>query len=158
VSVHAIDMEASIRFYVDVFGMEQVPSPDFEDPVTWLQLDDQQLHLFLRDDTTSAPPFHHLGLDVDDFEAVYLKATELGVLDRSIAVPVRELPGGEVQMYLRDPAGNLVEVDWPDAATLDRSVMGEIPKLADFLPQSEEALEARLYRTREATPVGGGGE
>ena len=119
-SVHAIDMEASIRFYVDVFGMEQVPSPDFE--------------------------------------AVYLKATELGVLDRSIAVPVRELPGGEVQMYLRDPAGNLVEVDWPDAATLDRSTMGEIPKLADFLPQSEEALEARLYRTREAAPLGGGGE
>ena len=26
-------------------------------------------------------------------------------------------------MYLRDPAGNLVEVNWPDASSLDRSVV-----------------------------------
>ena len=52
---------------------------------------------------------------------------------------------GSAQMYLRDPAGNLVEVDWPDASTLDREVVGEIALLADERPQSDEARRARLY-------------
>ncbi len=42
---------------------------------------------------------------------------------------VRELPDGAVQMYLRDPAGNLVEVNWPDVTTLDREVIPEIQKI-----------------------------
>ena len=47
-----------------------------------------------------------------------------------------ELPDGSVQMYLRDPAGNLVELDWPDVTTLDRSVFPEIKKLGDAVPQT----------------------
>jgi hypothetical protein len=32
-------------------------------------------------------------------------------------------------MYLRDPADNLVEVNWPDVTTLDRDVIPEIQKI-----------------------------
>ena len=32
-------------------------------------------------------------------------------------------------MYLRDPAGNLVEINWPDVTTLDRSVVTHIEKV-----------------------------
>ena len=35
-----------------------------------------------------------------------------------------------MQLYVRDPAGNLVEINWPDAATLDRSVVTSIEKVA----------------------------
>ncbi|MCA1729793.1 MAG: VOC family protein, partial [Actinobacteria bacterium] len=42
---------------------------------------------------------------------------------------IYELPDGTVQLYLRDPAGNMVEVNWPDVSTLDRSVVGEIEKV-----------------------------
>jgi catechol 2,3-dioxygenase-like lactoylglutathione lyase family enzyme len=147
VSIHAYDMEASLRFYVEVLGMERVPSPDFEVPIEWLQLGDQQLHVFLRD--TPAPEFHHIGLDVDDFEAAYLMAVERGAFDGGAWAPnVRELPDGSVQMYLRDPAGNLVELDWPDVTTLDRSVVTEIRKLEDERPQGEKARRARLYAGR----------
>jgi catechol 2,3-dioxygenase-like lactoylglutathione lyase family enzyme len=147
VSVHAVDLEESLRFYEEVFGMERLPSPNFDQPVEWLRLGDQQLHLFLRD--TPAPAFHHVGLDVDDFEAVYLKAKELGVLEeRSFGASVRELPDGAVQMYIRDPAGNLVEVDWPDVSTLDRSVVTDIRRLADERPQTGEAVRAKLYHAR----------
>src|SRR5438105_4867104 len=98
-------MEASLRFYTDVFGMERLPSPNFAQHVEWLRLGDQQLHLFHRE--TAAPEFHHIALDVDDFEAAYLKAKELGLLDEdSFGAAVRELPGGAVQMYIRDPARN----------------------------------------------------
>src|SRR5436305_1192355 len=77
VSIHANDMEESLRFYAEIFGMERVPRPDFDLHVEWLRLGQQQLHLFKRD--TPAPEFHHLALDVDDFEAAYLKPKELGL-------------------------------------------------------------------------------
>jgi lactoylglutathione lyase len=147
VSIHAYDLEESVRFYTDVFGMERVPSPDFAQTVEWLALGDQQLHLFLSDDP--APRRHHIGLDVDDFEAVYLLARERGLFDGdAFGAVVRELVDGAVQMYLRDPAGNLVEVNWPDASTLDRSVVTDITHIEDERPQSEEARCAMLYANR----------
>ena len=42
-------------------------------------------------------------------------------------------------MYLRDPAGNLVEIDWPDVGAPDRSVV------TDIEPQTGDALRATLY-------------
>jgi catechol 2,3-dioxygenase-like lactoylglutathione lyase family enzyme len=146
VSISAVDMEESLRFYIDVFGMERLPSPDFSGRVEWLRLGDQQLHLF--HDDNPAPPRHHIALDVDDFEAAFEKAKELGVLEeRTFGASVRELNDGAVQMYLRDPAGNLVEVDWPDITTLDRSVVTPIRRLADERSQSDEAARASLYFT-----------
>lgn len=147
VSIHAVDMEESLRFYIEVFGMEHLPSPDFAFRVEWLRLGDQQLHLFLRE--TSAPEYHHIGIEVDDFEAAYSMARERGRLDEHAFVPtVRELNDGSVQMYLRDPAGNLVEVDWPDVNTLDRSVVTDIRHVGDERKQSPEALRASLFSRR----------
>jgi len=147
VSIHAVDMDESIRFYTEIFGLERLPSPDFSGHVEWLGLGDQQLHLFLDDG--AAPERHHISLDVDDFEAAFLKAKELGVLEeRTFGTAVRELTDGAVQMYLRDPAGNLVEVDWPDVTTLDRSVVAPITRVADERPQSDDARRATLYHAR----------
>jgi lactoylglutathione lyase len=143
VSIVADDMEESVRFYTTVFGMERVPSPDFGSPVEWLRLGNQQLHLFKRE--TAAPKYHHIALDVDDFEAVYLKVRELGIKDNTLGPDVRELPDGSAQMYLRDPAGNLIEIDWPDVTTLDRSVVSTIHRLEDERPQTGEAPLAKLY-------------
>jgi lactoylglutathione lyase len=144
VSISARDLEESIRFYAEIFGMERIPSPTFRHPVAWLRLGDQQLHLFQRE--TSAPEFHHIGIDVDDFESVYVRTKELGIQESdSWFSHIYELPDGSVQFYLRDPGGNLVEVDWPDGATLDRSVVGDIKRLADDVEQSAESLRATLY-------------
>jgi lactoylglutathione lyase len=149
VSIHAYDLEESVRFYVEVFGMRHVESPDFSFPVEWLEMGDQQLHLFLREQVM-APEFHHIGLDVDDFEAAYRIACERDLFDPNAGSPnVRVLNDGAVQMYLRDPAGNLVEVNWPDASTLDRSVVTEMKSIADERPQSEEAMRASLYPVRQ---------
>ena len=146
VSVHADDLEDSARFYEEVFGMERLPTARFGAPVQWLRLGDQQLHLFLRN--TDAPRYHHLAIDVDDFEVVYRRVKERGALDVDSShspSPIREHPSGWVQMYIRDPAGNLVEVDWPDAATLDRSLVTELTRLEDAVPQTGEARTATLY-------------
>ena len=153
VSISAPDLEASIRFYTEVFGMERVRAPRFGgQPVAWLRVGDQQLHLFQRE---GAPRFHHFGLDVDDFEAAYLKMRDLEIRDETTFLGgIFELPGGEVQMYLRDPAGNLVEIDWPDVMTVDRNVVTDIVRLADLVPQGEENRGARLY-TKATRPAQG---
>ncbi|CAA9428162.1 MAG: hypothetical protein AVDCRST_MAG01-01-2736 [uncultured Rubrobacteraceae bacterium] len=128
VSISARDLDESVRFYRDFFGMEEVPSPDFSGPVRWLRVGGLQLHLFL--DEGPAPTRHHFALDVDDFEEVYRKAQETGAQVASGNYStVRELPDGAVQMYLKDPAGNLVEVNWPDVNTLDTELIGEIRKI-----------------------------
>lgn len=146
-SVHADDLEESVRFYEEMFGMERLPTPNFGMNIRWLALGDQQLHVFERE--VPRPEYHHFGLDVDDFEGVYAKARERGILDvDTFGAAVRELPDGSVQMYLRDPGGNLVEVDWPDIATLDLSVLDEVVRVADQEPQEGEAAGARLYHTR----------
>ena len=144
VSIHARDLEESVRFYVEVFGMEPIPTYGFAFPVQYLRLGDLQLHLFERE--TDAPAFHHIGINVDDFEGAYLRAKELGILEReSFFEDMYELPDGSVQMYVRDPAGNLVEIDWPDVSTLDRSLFPDLKRLGDTVPQTGDALRATLY-------------
>jgi len=147
VSVVAHDLERSVRFYTEVFGMEKIPTYTFAFPVQYLRLGDLQLHLFQRD--APPPAYAHLAVDVDDFEAAYERARDLAILDAdSFNSDIYELPDGTVQMYVRDPSGNLVEVDWPDVTTLDRSVLPELRKLADDVPQTEEGLRSTLYLQR----------
>ncbi len=57
---------------------------------------------------------------------VYRRLKALGVLDHeTFEQPIRELPNGGIQMYVRDPAGNIVELDYRDASTIPRD---EVPE------------------------------
>lgn len=149
VSVHADDVDESVAFYEELFGMTRVATPAFQEPVAWLGVGDQQLHVFKRPEST--PPYlHHFALDVDDFAGVYRVAKERGLLEpRAFHQAIRMHPLGWVQMYLRDPAGNLVEVDWPDLATLPSDVRADIGRLEDERPQVGEARVAALPRAGE---------
>lgn len=141
-SVHAHDLDKSVRFYRELFGMEEIPAPDFPFPVRWLRLGDLQLHLFESDDP--APQGHHFGIDVDNFEATYEKVREFGAREKQgYFSKLYELPDGAVQMYLRDPAGNMVEVNWPDVLQLDRSVVTE--DIEKVKSDTNEAARAILY-------------
>ena len=153
VSITAPDLDASVRFYTEIFGMERLSAPKFTgQEVAWLGLGEQQLHLMQRE---GAAQFHHFGLNVDDFESAYVRLKELELRDETTFLSgVIELPGGEAQMYLRDPAGNLVEVNWPDASTLDRSVVTDLVRLVDIVPQDDEGLSARLYAREARQPLG----
>jgi YD repeat-containing protein len=124
VSIGARDLDESVGFYGELFGLEEVPHPDFPFPVRWLRVGGLQLHLFESDG--SALPGQHFGIDVGDFEAVYTKASEMGVrVGDGYFANLYELPDGAVQMYVRDPSGNLIEVNWPDSGSLDRGVVRE---------------------------------
>jgi catechol 2,3-dioxygenase-like lactoylglutathione lyase family enzyme len=147
VSVPARDLEESARFYEQVFGLERLPAPTFSVGVVWLRLGDGQLHLFEQGEH-EVTRFHHFGVEVDDFEAFYVRLGELGVRDGGWVSSIYELPSGEVQLYLRDPTGNLVEIDWPDASTLDPAVVNDLRRLADEVPQWAGAERASLFTRR----------
>ena len=144
VSVVARDLAASVHFYVDELGLEPLPTPDFGFPVAWLRAGGGQVHLFER---PGEPPSHaHFGLEITEFMPVYRRMKELGALDHvTFDNAMYELPGGGIQMYVRDPAGNLVELDHRDASTIPRDEVPEYMRLADVTPQEGEAARSTLW-------------
>jgi len=144
VSIHAKDLDESVRFYVELLEAELLDTPNFGIPVQWLALGRTQLHLFERDLTPTS--HHHLGITVDDVEPVYRAAERRGAFDdRAFGNRLVELPGDVVQLYVRDPAGNLVEIDQRGADRLPEDLRSQLTGLWELNPQTDEQMGARLF-------------
>ena len=144
VSIHAKDLDESVRFYVELLEAELLDTPNFGIPVQWLALGRTQLHLFERD--LKPTSHHHLGITVDDLEPVYRAAERRGAFDdEAFRNRLVELPGDVVQLYVRDPAGNLVEIDHHGADRLPEDLRARLKGLWDFNPQDDEQMSARLF-------------
>jgi len=144
VSVNALSLQESVEFYVDLLEAELIPTPNFGLPVQWLALGETQLHLFERSlDPTS---HHHFGITVDDLERAYRVADRRGAFDHtSFGNHLVLLPGDVVQLYVRDPAGNLIELDQSEADRLPDDMRAQCKRLEDFNPQSDENMRGRLF-------------
>jgi catechol 2,3-dioxygenase-like lactoylglutathione lyase family enzyme len=144
VSINARDLSQSIDFYTDLLGAEPIATPNFGLPVQWLALGRTQLHLFERDIEPTS--HHHLGITVDDLEAVYRVAERRGCFEyEAFGNHLVLLPGDLVQLYIRDPAGNLVELDQAGADRLPDDMRAQLKRLSDFHPQTEQNLRGRLF-------------
>jgi catechol 2,3-dioxygenase-like lactoylglutathione lyase family enzyme len=144
VSVNARNLAESVKFYTELFGAIPLPTPNFGLPVQWLSLGDVQVHLFESD--TQPPRAHHFALTVEDLEPVYVRAADRGAFDDdAFGNHLVELPGDVVQTYLRDPAGNLIELDTPLASRLPASLRAKIKPISELRPQSDENRRAQLY-------------
>ena len=143
VTIRTRDLDESELFYSEVFGAERLVSPNFGTPVRWLGVGDVQIHLVF--DSAGGGGIAHFGITVDDLRPVYERAVALDALDPAVnGHYLWEPPGGVVQLYLRDPGDNLVEVNARDAGALPESTRAELRALADVQPQNEENLRARL--------------
>ena len=144
VSVNARDLEQSVGFYIELLGAEPIPTPNFGLPVQWLALGRTQLHLFEHD---LQPTSHqHFAITVDDLEQPYRVATRRGALERAaFGNHLIELPGDTVQLYVRDPAGNLLELDMHGVERLSPALRAELKGLWEFHPQSEDNMRGRLF-------------
>jgi catechol 2,3-dioxygenase-like lactoylglutathione lyase family enzyme len=137
VTVLTLDLDESERFYAELLGAERVVSPNFGTPVRWLRIGDAQIHLFQSD--TGGGGVGHFGVTVDDLAPVYERAKALDALDPVVnGHYLWQLPDGVVQLYVRDPSGNLVEVNAREANGVPARA------LASVQPQSDENLRARL--------------
>jgi catechol 2,3-dioxygenase-like lactoylglutathione lyase family enzyme len=144
VSINARDLARSTAFYVELLGAEPIATPNFGIPVQWLALGRTQLHLFERD--LQPTSHHHFAVTVDDVEPVYRAAERWDAFD-DVAFHNRlvELPGDVVQLYVRDPAGNLIEIDQKGVDRLPEDLRARLKALWDFNPHDEEQMSARLF-------------
>jgi catechol 2,3-dioxygenase-like lactoylglutathione lyase family enzyme len=110
VSVNVDDVEKTGRFYLDVLGLEQLPRPDFGFPGMWLRAGAQEIHL-MQVESHSAPEGQHFAFRVYDIAATIEELEARGV---QVSKPV-QLPGAGRQAFLRDPSGNLIELNQPAA-------------------------------------------
>lgn len=111
VTVIVADLEAARSFYTGVLGLEELPVFPFDYPTQFYRINDtQQLHLSEWEDTTSFRG--HVCLTVRDFGDAFRVAREQGLIDEQPWGSVRELPDGAMQMFIRDPSGNLIEISY----------------------------------------------
>jgi catechol 2,3-dioxygenase-like lactoylglutathione lyase family enzyme len=104
VSVNVSQVERSIAFYTEVLGGSvRDDRPNFPFDGAWIDLGAQQVHLI------AAPPPPNLGQHfavlVDDLGAV---VSELRAAGLDVAAPV--VVGSDLQTFIEDPDGNVIEL------------------------------------------------
>lgn len=119
------DLQSTTDFYVRELGLKVIPKSGLDYPGAFLRLNDhQELHIAELPDVPAS--FRgHCCLRVRNFNALYHRFAELGIIDVEAWGKLRELPGGVIQMYVRDPAGNLVEIcsEPEDRAGIDPAIL-----------------------------------
>ena len=104
VSINVDDVDGALDFYVGVLGLRARPDrPDFGFGGAWLDAGGQQVHLI--EGQVPKGNGEHFAVLVADLEASIneLRGRDVEVSDAS---PV----GSGRQAFLRDPAGNLIEL------------------------------------------------
>jgi lactoylglutathione lyase len=109
VNVNVDDLDRAVAFYRDVLGLELDATPDQGFRSQFFRLAGaQQIHM---NELADAHQFRgHFCLVVPDFPAVFARAKAAGAVDLRPWGRIRRLPSGSMQMFVRDPAGNLIEI------------------------------------------------
>jgi catechol 2,3-dioxygenase-like lactoylglutathione lyase family enzyme len=123
VSIITADLGKSLPFYRDVFGLTELPRPNFPVDGAWLGCGSLQVHLIVHPEGTfrKNPAIDrndgHFAFRTDDFEDFVERLESLGFRDDlpqddpKCLLLLRSGLAGFPQLYLRDPDLNLVEVN-----------------------------------------------
>jgi lactoylglutathione lyase len=122
VTVIVDNLEKAGKFYEHELGLEPLAAFRFDYPVMFFKFnEEQQLHISeWEGDKTSFRG--HICVQVDDFNSIFFRMKELGVVDIHPWGKVRKLPDGAMQMFVRDPAGNLVEISSVPGSEVDPKI------------------------------------
>lgn len=102
------ELEAATKeFYGSVLGLQQVAKPSTSrQSGAWYQIGPNQLHLSVETEERGPLSSRHICFTVDDLNAVEARFREAGV---EIIPDARPAPG-TARFYVRDPAGNMLEI------------------------------------------------
>lgn len=116
------NLEKAGEFYEKEMGLQPLPAFNFDYPVMFFKFnEEQQLHISEWEDT---PSFRgHICVQVDDFNSIFYRMKELNAIDTKPWGKVRKLPDGAMQMFIRDPSGNLVEISSKPGSPIDQAIL-----------------------------------
>ena len=108
VTVPAALEEAAKNFYGNLLGLEQIEKPDGPRKYigAWYQLGESQLHLSIEKEPRNQDSNRHVCYSVSDVAGALntLRAAGIEVISEE------QLLNGGARFFVRDPAGNLIEI------------------------------------------------
>ncbi len=114
-------LERCAEFYEYELGLEPIPAFVFDYPTAFFKINEtQQLHLTEWKDAVSFRG--HVCFKVADFSSLFHRCKSLGIVDTKPWGKVRQLPDGAMQMFIRDPAGNLLELSSDPSEKIDPGI------------------------------------
>lgn len=112
VAVYVTDLAAARAFYSGVLGLKEVPRPEsFDFPGAWFQVGSGTLHLLVERERQAAHP-RHFCLSVKD---VHSAARRLASSGCAVEWSTRHKIVGIDRFFTRDPDGNRIEIQGPEA-------------------------------------------
>lgn len=133
VNIRTANLEAMVRFYRDVLGLELGARPPFSFAGAWLYCGDKAaVHLVQRGPASTSPAtagaaeskIEHFAFRAEGLEQFIERLKIHGVEYRLAVVPKIELR----QLHIHDPDGNHIEVSFaPDGATSDADQVSRQP-------------------------------
>jgi lactoylglutathione lyase len=126
------DIDKAIEFYGAQLGLEALPTPEMGFRAQFFKINDlQEIHVNELKDVT--PERAHFCLRVDDFAGHFRRMKALGAIEIKTWGKVHRLPSGVMQMFVRDPAGNLIELSCEADQYVDPAIFDEAIFEPDFL-------------------------
>lgn len=104
-NVAAKSVSSVRKFYSDLFGLEVVMDHGWI--VTLASGEIAAVQISVASEGGSGTPVPNLSIEVDDVDAAYALSRKLGY---EIAYELTDEPWGVRRFYVRDPAGNLLNV------------------------------------------------
>lgn len=105
VAVVVDDLDAARSFYCEKLAMQEIARPQFESSGFWVQIGAQELHVSQGPEAPHKR--NHFALAVEDISDAVAQLEANGVMVRR----GREVSGAGRQAFLRDPWGNLIELN-----------------------------------------------
>jgi len=105
VSINVDDIEAANEFYIGLLELQPIDRPDIGIPGTWLEAPNG-LQVHLIEFPGGGPDSNHMAFAVDDIDTAIDQLRAKG-----LEVPAWSDIGTGRQVFLRDPSGNIVELN-----------------------------------------------
>ncbi len=121
----------TVRFYEEILGLIKGARPDFSFPGAWLYSEGKPVVHLVDISPTSEPQkpdsgvVHHIAFASRDFEGMKQRLESKGFAFRA-----REVPGGALwQIFVSDPNGVMIELNYDAAAERERPPQASSPDL-----------------------------
>lgn len=132
----------AVSFYRDLLGFETMSTPEQGFPSQFFRINEsQQLHM---NEIADVRPFRaHFCVVVEDFGQVFHRMKAADAIDLRPWGKVRRLATGAMQMFVRDPSGNLVEVASAPDALVDSKLFDDpmVEPLPSIFTMSRRSVE-----------------